>query len=155
MTATGMRPTTTTSTSTERSATMATIQAETAIARRNTRQRQLVREQLSGTDEFRTAQQLHAELVATSHAIGLATVYRTLQALVAEGEADAVRTPEGENSYRWCSREHHHHLICRGCGKAVEVQANNVESWTSQVAAAHGFRDAEHHVEIYGTCSTC
>ena len=53
--------------------------------------------------------------------VGLATVYRNLQAMALDGEVDVIRTPEGEAVYRSCSTDHHHHVVCRSCGLAVEV----------------------------------
>jgi len=30
-----------------------------------------------------------------------------------------------------------------------------MESWTSQIAEAHGFRDVQHNLEIFGVCADC
>lgn len=122
---------------------------------RQTRQRTLIREFLAGGDEFRTAQQVHAELAGHGHKVGLATVYRTLQAMAEGDELDQVRSPEGDMTYRACSSGHHHHLICRNCGRAVEIEAAAVEAWAAQVAAQHGFRDAGHELEMFGLCGDC
>lgn len=122
---------------------------------RLTRQRQLVFDHLVDSDEFRTAQQVHAELRTDGETIGLATVYRGLQWLVEAGLVDTIRNPDGEATYRRCSPAHHHHLICRRCGRAVEVAGDTLEEWSQQVAAEHGFREPEHFVEVYGICSAC
>ena len=123
---------------------------------RQTRQRAAVRDFFADGDEFRTAQQVHAALAAQGDKVGLATVYRTLQTMADVGELDQVRTPEGEMTYRRCSTErHHHHLICRNCGKAVEISAVAVETWAAQVASEHGFRDAGHDLEMFGLCGDC
>lgn len=111
---------------------------------------------LADTEDFRSAQQLHKLLRDRGQGIGLATVYRALQALADGGEVDVLHTSEGEAVYRQCSRHgHHHHLVCRRCGSTVEVEGPGVESWAAQVAAAHGFRDVEHTMELYGTCAAC
>ena len=83
-------------------------------------------------------------------AVGLATVYRALQALADAGEVDVLRTDEGEAVYRRCSAGHHHHLVCRECGRTVEVEGPAVERWADTVAAEHGFSDVAHTVEIFG-----
>jgi Fur family ferric uptake transcriptional regulator len=55
--------------------------------------------------------------------------------------------------YRRCtSGAHHHHLVCRECGRTVEVEGPAVERWADAVAAQHGFRDVSHTLEIFGTC---
>ena len=125
-------------------------------APRMTRQRAAVADALGETDEFRSAQQLH-ELVRTrGDAVGLATVYRTLQTMADGGEVDVLRGEDGESLYRRCERrEHHHHLVCRSCGRAVEIDGPTVEAWAASVASAHGFADIDHTVELWGTCADC
>jgi Fur family ferric uptake transcriptional regulator len=123
--------------------------------RRETRQRTAVSAALRGAEEFLSAQQLHARLRAEGEGIGLATVYRTLQQLAADGEVDVLRAGEGEAVYRRCSSGHHHHLICRGCRRTVEVAGTEVERWARRVAAENGFADVEHVVEVFGTCAEC
>ena len=123
---------------------------------RMTRQRAAVAEALAGSTDFRSAQQLHEALRAAGDGIGLATVYRTLQQLAEGGEVDVLRTADGESVYRRCARrEHHHHLVCRGCGRAVEIDGPGVEEWAARVGAAQGFADIEHTVELFGTCADC
>lgn len=105
---------------------------------------------------FIAAQALYADIRARGTRIGLATVYRTLQSLVASGEVDVVRPDDGEALYRLCrSSGHHHHLLCRDCGRAVELDAAVVEDWARAMAQRHGFVAADHVVELIGTCAQC
>jgi Fur family ferric uptake transcriptional regulator len=127
----------------------------TAAPQRRTRQRVAVQEVLGELHEFRTAQQIHDELRKRGDSIGLTTVYRTLQSLSESGELDALRTVDGEVAYRRCSDGHHHHLVCRHCGRTVEVSGPAVERWANAVAAENGFRDVSHDLEIFGTCGSC
>ncbi|RFU20046.1 Fur family transcriptional regulator [Geodermatophilus marinus] len=122
--------------------------------RRQTRQRSAVLALLDDLDDFRTAQELHTLLRERGDAVGLATVYRSLQALVDDGLVDVLRT-DGEAAYRRCSAAHHHHLVCRGCGRTVEVADPPVERWAARVAAEHGFADVQHQLEVFGTCADC
>lgn len=123
---------------------------------RQTRQRTQVLALLDGTDEFRSATQLFADLRTTGNAVGLTTVYRTLQLLAEAGEVDSMRIADGEQLYRRCAESrHHHHLVCRDCGRTVEVQGPAVEDWTAELAATHGFTDVDHTLEIFGTCADC
>lgn len=128
----------------------------TAPARRRpTRQQTAVIGQLESGDEFISAQELHARMREAGDRVGLATVYRTLTSLAANGEVDMIRTDEGEAVYRKCSTGHHHHLVCRGCGRTVEIEGPAVERWAHRVAAEHGFTHVSHTLEIFGTCGTC
>ncbi|PPK94117.1 Fur family ferric uptake transcriptional regulator [Kineococcus xinjiangensis] len=123
--------------------------------RRSTRQRSAVSAVLDEADGFLSAQDLHARLRARGDAVGLATVYRTLQALAEDGDVDVLRTDEGEAVYRRCSSGHHHHLVCRRCGRTVEIEGPAVETWARRVATEHGFVDVQHVVEVFGVCGPC
>ncbi|GLU46349.1 Fur family transcriptional regulator [Nocardiopsis ansamitocini] len=118
--------------------------------------RETVRQALNDSIGFRSAQDLYAALRAEGSKIGLTTVYRALQALSDAGEVDVLRTDDGEAVYRAClTDEHHHHLVCRSCGKAVEIEGPAVEDWAEGLAAKHGFVDLTHTVEVFGTCTEC
>jgi Fur family ferric uptake transcriptional regulator len=123
---------------------------------RATRQGAAVQAVLAGSTSFRSAQDLHAELRQRGMGVGLTTVYRHLQMLSDAGAVDVLHTPEGETVYRLCGTgEHHHHLVCRGCGLTVEIEGREVEHWARRVADAQGFVDVDHTVEVFGTCGDC
>lgn len=122
---------------------------------RATKQRAAVSRLLNEVDDFRSAQDLHEQLRRRGEGIGLTTVYRTLQTLADAGEIDVLRTDSGEAVYRRCSTEHHHHLVCRHCGRAVEVSDPPVEDWAERIAREYGFTEVGHTVEITGTCPSC
>ena len=99
---------------------------------RATWQRAAVHDILERTDGFRSAQQIHSALEAEGTRVGLATVYRN------------------------CKRpEHHHHIVCRRCGYAVEIAGGELEAWVAGVSAAHGFTGVEHTAEFFGLCASC
>lgn len=123
--------------------------------KRNTWQRDAVREALGEADGFVSAQSLHATLKGSGSTVGLATVYRALADLATEGDADSLQQ-DGESLYRACTPgTHHHHLICRSCGTTVEIAADEVEDWAQRVAAEHGFTRAQHVVDVFGFCPDC
>ncbi|MGD9530079.1 Fur family transcriptional regulator [Pseudonocardia sp.] len=123
---------------------------------RATRQRAAVSALLDRLSDFRSAQEIHEELRRAGEGIGLTTVYRTLQTLADSGEVDVLRTDSGESVYRRCdSADHHHHLVCRRCGRAVEIEGPAVETWAQKVADEHGFTQLSHTVEIFGLCREC
>lgn len=122
---------------------------------RSTRQSQAVAVELESSEDFRSAQDIHAAMRSRGDSIGLATVYRALQKLVDSGEADSLKTESGEALYRGCSQSHHHHLVCRWCGKTVEVKGPAVERWADSMADKHGYSDVSHTLELFGTCPEC
>ena len=126
--------------------------------RRETRQGGVVRDALAEADGFRSAQDVYATLRQQGESVGLSTVYRHLQSLADVGQVDVIHTPEGETTYRFCGQartKHHHHLVCRACGRAEEIEGKDVERWATSVAQEHGFTEVDHMVEIFGTCANC
>jgi Fur family ferric uptake transcriptional regulator len=123
--------------------------------RRETRQRAAVAAVLDESDVFLSAQDLHARLRERGDAVGIATVYRTLQALAEDGAVDVIRADDGEAVFRRCGARHHHHLTCRSCRRTVEIDNAAVERWARRVAEENGFVDVEHVVEVFGTCPDC
>jgi Fur family ferric uptake transcriptional regulator len=125
-------------------------------ASRRTRQGDAVLGVVLGSDNFRSAQDIHAQLRASGETVGLTTVYRHLALLTEEGRLDALQTAEGEVLYRRCHSEaHHHHVVCRRCGRGTEVELPDLERWAESTAASLGYTDVSHTVEIFGVCAAC
>ncbi|KAA1420427.1 transcriptional repressor [Mumia zhuanghuii] len=123
---------------------------------RTTRQRRAVAAVMDDLDRFASAREIHDALRDRGESVGLSTVYRNLQALADAAEVDQLRNDEGEVLYRRCITDnHHHHLVCRECGRTVEVQGPALERWVEQVGAEHGFRQMAHTLELFGTCDQC
>jgi len=123
---------------------------------RQTRQGQAVLNVVLSSDNFRSAQDIHAELRAAGEPVGLTTVYRHLALLTDEGRLDALQTADGELVYRRChSDQHHHHVVCRQCGRGTEVELPDLERWAESTAADLGYTDVTHTVEIFGVCADC
>lgn len=123
---------------------------------RSTRQRAAVVDLMGEIEEFRTAQEVHDLLRLRGEQIGLTTVYRSLQMLAADGAVDVLRSPAGEVAYRRCrSSRHHHHLVCRTCGRTVEITAGSIETTADRIARENGFTDTSHLIEIFGICPEC
>lgn len=131
------------------------VSANRTVRERSTRPFHAVRDELAKGEDFRSAQDIHAALRGNGEKVGMATVYRALQSLVDSGAADVLRSASGEALYRECGAAHHHHLVCRSCGVAVEVQGPAVERWAEKTAREHGFTDLSHTVELFGTCTAC
>ena len=124
-------------------------------APRQTRQRAAVSEVMDQVTGFRSAQEIHDILKSRGEQVGLTTVYRSLQSLAASGDIDFLITDDGQTVYRRCGSSHHHHLVCRGCSRTVEIEGPAVERWAESVAAEHGFSDVSHTIELFGRCADC
>lgn len=126
-----------------------------APAARRTAQKEAIRAELSTLDEFVSARDLHRRLEDAEVSVGVATVYRQLNRLAEQGEVDVISNPEGERLYRACaSSDHHHHLVCRYCGKAVEIEPP-AEQWLKDISERHGFSSISHTIEVFGVCGDC
>lgn len=125
---------------------------------RSTRQGGAVRDALVDAGGFRSAQDVYAALRAQGEPVGLSTVYRHLQSFADDGLVDVIHTPDGETTYRFCgeaTQNHHHHLVCRKCGRAEEIEGRAVERWAATMAERYGFTDVDHTVEVFGVCAEC
>src|SRR6185503_10454657 len=79
-----------------------------------------------------------AELVAAAknsrHAVGRATVFRTLELLEEIGAVERLDLPSGEHAYVGCEPAHHHHVVCSRCGRATEIDDSGLRSVVQDVA---------------------
>jgi Fur family ferric uptake transcriptional regulator len=127
---------------------------------RATPRRLEVLEELAQERDDVTAQQLWSRLRERDSGTGLATVYRTLALLSEKGVVDVLSHDVashrgGEQCYRLCGDDHHHHLLCERCHRVVEVQECGLDDWVSAAAKRHGFVATDHRVEIVGLCADC
>ncbi|MCD7101366.1 Fur family transcriptional regulator [Pseudoclavibacter sp. 13-3] len=128
----------------------------TDVKRRNTWQQTAVREALEREHGFINAQALHLRMANAGSTVSVATVYRALSRMAEDGEADVHIDTDGQQLFRACGSEaHHHHLICRRCGATVEISAPPVERWAREVAAEHGYTDETHVIDVIGLCPKC
>ncbi|HUY11932.1 MAG TPA: transcriptional repressor [Candidatus Dormibacteraeota bacterium] len=121
-----------------------------------TRPREAIAQILQGEPRFLSAAQVCARLVAAGHRVSRATVYRTLERLAAKGEASLRVGARGEATFIHCEPEgHHHHAICRLCGRVEEVACGTLDAFVDRLHAINGFTLDEHALEFYGRCRSC
>jgi Fur family ferric uptake transcriptional regulator len=92
------------------------------------------------------------EIRARCPEVGMVTVYRTLDLLCGLGlvrRLDLGRGPRYE-----VAENHHHHLICEGCGSVAEFETCPVEL-QDLPGLGGGFEVHGHSLEVYGRCSGC
>lgn len=123
---------------------------------RLTRQRRVVADAFLSVDGHLSADDLLERVRARERGIGPATVYRTLKLLREAGLARGMSAGDGLARYEPPGRGgHHDHLICRGCGRIVEFENDQIEALQERVAARHGFTVVDHRLELYGVCGAC
>jgi len=102
-----------------------------------------------------TAEELHAAVSATRAGIGVATVYRAVAAMSAAGALAPVGSRDGSTLYALCAGgDHHHHLVCTGCGTVVGI-ACPVDGSLLRSAENAGYTVTAHEVTLYGLCAAC
>jgi Fe2+ or Zn2+ uptake regulation protein len=104
-----------------------------------------------------------AEVRAAASDVPQSSVYRNLADLEQAGAV--VRVAAADEFTRFELAEgltdhHHHHLLCRGCGKVVDFELPRaVEQSVSRAVLAaaerEGFRSEAHRVDLVGRCPAC
>jgi Fur family ferric uptake transcriptional regulator len=103
-----------------------------------------------------TAADLLADANARGLSVGRATVFRTLDLLATRGQLERIDLPSGEHAYVACApREHHHHVVCRVCGKSAEVRDAGMAELVREFGARSGYRIESHRLELFGLCPDC
>lgn len=118
------------------------------------------REEIAGVlrreRRFLRAAEIYARLKRSRARVALSTVYRTLEHLRAKGEVTERVDATGETSYMLCTpSHHHHHAICRACGKVEDVNCTAVEQFAKSLRTLHGFTLDGHAMEFTGRCRQC
>jgi Fur family ferric uptake transcriptional regulator len=150
-------------TSTSRGDEIAQQRVEAAIAvlrdrsERVTLTRRLVLAELARADDHLTADDLYERISAHTPGVHLATVYRTIEALVRAGVAAHVHLPHGAATYHLIApgERVHLHVVCRSCDRLVDVPSDLLDEVSRVLAAEHGFHLDADHVALTGWCDDC
>ncbi|MBN1475046.1 MAG: transcriptional repressor [Syntrophaceae bacterium] len=123
---------------------------------RDTPQRELILDVFLKSKEHISAEELYDIVKKLDPSIGQATVYRMLKLLAEAGLAREVDFGDCVKRYEYnYNQPHHDHLICRGCGKTVEVVDDVIEEMQKRVAEKFGFELTDHAMYLYGLCENC
>lgn len=119
-----------------------------------TRSQQTVIEVLQNLKKAISAQELYIELRNRQQNMGLATVYRSLEALKLQGELQVRLLPNGESVYSLVSRDRHH-LTCVNCNTSIPIEECPVHELERQLEKFHQFKVYYHTLEFFGLCDRC
>ncbi len=122
--------------------------------RRLTPQRQMVLEAVNEL-EHATPEEVFARVHASSSAVNISTVYRSLELLEQLGLVSHTHLGPGATTYHQAREVHHLHLVCRGCGHVAEVPSSAAEELLARVREAEGFVVDVAHLSLYGRCAGC
>jgi Fe2+ or Zn2+ uptake regulation protein len=120
-----------------------------------TRQRQAVLESLAQANGHQTPQELYQRVRQTEPSIGLVTVYRTLEMLKCVGVICELSMPDSGRTYVLGPSDHHHHLVCSGCGTVVNFTTRGLDELEERLRLESGFTITGHVLEFAGVCPNC
>lgn len=130
-----------------------------AALRRNgykaTQQRRAVIQAIATSNDQLTPAEIHGRIHRDHPGIGLVTVYRTLELLITLNLVCELHTGTNSPSYTISLSQHHHHLICSGCGKVVDFTGHHLAELEERLVRESGFRIDDHILEFIGRCRTC
>jgi Fur family ferric uptake transcriptional regulator len=101
-----------------------------------------------------SAQDIYVELRTRNQTMGLATVYRALDALKLEGSVQVRTLANGESLYSLV-KEDRHHLTCLQCGSSIPIEECPVHDLEDQLHQSYQFKIFYHTLEFFGLCTQC
>ena len=101
-----------------------------------------------------SAQDLYVDLRKQNQSMGLATVYRSLEALKLEGVIQVRTLTNGESLYSLV-QEDRHHLTCLQCGQSIAIEECPVHELEENLHQSHHFKIFYHTLEFFGLCPKC
>ncbi len=120
---------------------------------RRTEQKSAIQSVMRATERPLTPQEVLALAQVTVPKLGIATVYRNLKSLVADGWLSEVALPgEAARRYELADQHHHHHFQCRACDRVFDIHAcpDDIDELVPP-----GFKVHDHELVMYGHCADC
>jgi len=99
--------------------------------------------------------EMYQNLLNKKKKIGLTSIYRSLDLFESLGIVFKI-TNGSAVKYKLCESEnHHHHIICKGCGNVVELNFCGISDWSKKVAESTGYQVVDHQLNFFGFCKAC
>ena len=124
------------------------------VLRRNTIQRELVKQAVFDMKRHVTAEELYEFLKEKHPSIGKGTVYRNLEILVDEGKVRKVEVGSGPNRYDF-TLKNHYHVTCVECGNVFDVDMQEVPNLIEKISDTHGMDFLTYDIAFKGICKKC
>lgn len=120
-----------------------------------TSQRRAILQALEEAPGPLTPQEVLERATSYHSSLGLATVYRNLNAMETKGLVSAVHLPNESTRFERARGDHHDHFSCEGCGQVFELDANCPVAVLEGATLPGGFRVRDHSLTLYGSCPDC
>jgi Fur family transcriptional regulator, ferric uptake regulator len=123
---------------------------------RLTRPRRVIMKILEHSNVPLSPQTIQQHAIDAHQDISLVSVYRTIDLLTELELVRRVHGHDGCQGYALCSPGHHHHLVCRNCGKTVEFSGSeDLDNLIDAIQAQTGFQIDGHLLQLFGRCPAC
>ena len=116
---------------------------------RATRQRIALLSVLRDAKDHPDAEELHKRTKLIEPAVSLATVYRTLSLLEAQGVVHRHSFEGSSARFETATKEHHDHIVDLDSGEVIEFNSDKIEQLQNEIAAQLGFNVVHHRMELY------
>jgi len=120
-----------------------------------TPQRRAVIAAIAASPDHLTPNGLYRKVRQGHPAIGLTTIYRTLEILAHLELICELHAGGSCRSYTTGDPEHHHHIICSGCGEVVDFSGYDISPLEKRLSRETGFEIEGHLLEFTGKCRRC
>jgi len=117
--------------------------------------RRAVVQVMASTPRAITPLQVYDSARGGHRALGLVSVYRTLEKLEELGLIQRVHQPEGCQAFVAASEGHQHLLICSQCGRTAFFEGDDLQPLIRSIARRSGFAIGEHWLQLFGLCKDC
>lgn len=88
-------------------------------------------------------------------ALGLVTVYRTLEKLEELHLIQRVHQPMGCQAFVSAGVGHQHLLLCQDCGRVAFFEGDDLDALTKTISKKTGYQINEHWLQLFGLCAEC
>lgn len=88
-------------------------------------------------------------------ALGLVSVYRTLEKLEELHLVQRVHQPQGCQAFIAESRGHEHLLLCQNCGQVTFFEGDDLDTLIKTISKKTGYLIREHWLQLFGLCQAC
>ena len=119
---------------------------------RNTKQKEAIRQTFTDANRPLSPEEVHRSARKRYRGLGVATIYRNINALLKDGWLRVVEIPGSSPRYEVAGKKHHHHFQCYGCGRVYELEGCGAKS---NLHLPDGFIATGHEFFLYGTCAGC
>ncbi len=131
------------------------LQTLKASGYRLTPQRESVLAVLAESDCHLTADEILQHVRRRYPYLNKSAVYRSLDLLTRLGIITLIDVGQGRAQYELHRHPHHHHLVCRDCGKIIRVDHSCFRPLEKSLRAKYGFQADLDHFAVFGRCQKC